>query len=227
MSSAHPRIAIKICGIGTVAHALAAAYAGADYIGLVFAPSRRQIAPHQATTITAALRQRQTDRPAAVSVVGLFVNERPDQINAIVREVGLDYVQLSGNETPDQAAGICCPVMKSVRLNEAPEEDAWLSLSATPSPSSSVVLAPCPLIVDAHVPGAYGGTGALADWSRAAALAQTHPFLLAGGLTPHNVGAAIAQVRPHGVDVSSGVETDGNKDPECIEAFIRAVQSMV
>ncbi len=227
MRAALSHIAIKICGIGTVEHARAAAHAGADYIGVVFAPSRRQITPDQATAIAAALRHSQSGRPAPVAVVGLFVNERPDAINTIVRACGLDYVQLSGDETLDQSTGICCPVMKSVRLDGSSVEAAWLALSAAPAPQSPIPCAPYPLIVDAHVPGAYGGTGTVADWPRAARLAQTHPFLLAGGLTPDTVVEAIHQVRPAGVDVSSGVETDGTKDPARIEAFIHAVRSMV
>jgi phosphoribosylanthranilate isomerase len=209
-------------------------------IGLVFANSRRKVSPEQAATITAALCQHHAG--AQVGVVGLFVNEHPHHINRLVEYCGLDYVQLSGDETLAQAAGICRPVIKSLRLNHTADEEEWLTFaqsastrarqagSAAPTRSTSqqdrsVQLAPCPLIIDAHVPGSYGGTGTLADWERAAVLAQHQPLMLAGGLGPDNVAAAIAQVQPWGVDVSSGVERDGHKDNILIEAFIHNVRS--
>lgn len=214
--------AIKICGLSTVEHALAAARAGADLIGLVFAPSRRRVSPDQAAAMTTALR---TDPSGArVRLVGLFVNEPADQINAVSDSCGLDYIQLSGDETPAQAAGIARPLIKALRLNGQPGEAAWLQALQTGTPA--VQFAPCPLIVDAHVAGAYGGTGTLANWERAAALARQVPVLLAGGLTPENVAAALATVQPWGVDVSSGVERDGTKDTARIAAFIYAVRTV-
>lgn len=212
--------AIKICGIRTIEHARAAAEMGTDMLGFVFAPSRRQITPEQAKMIISAVRQHETVQ--RVTMVGLFVNEQPDQINSVVKSCGLDVVQLSGDETPEQAAAICCPVIKSLRLDDTDQEHAWLdAVSVRHSP---VHFAACPLIVDAHVPGAYGGTGVLADWQRASILARTQRLMLAGGLTPENVAAAVRQVCPWGVDVSSGVERDGQKDVSRIDAFIRAVR---
>jgi phosphoribosylanthranilate isomerase len=192
-------------------------------IGLVFAPSRRRVTPEQAAALVAALRQHPAG--ARVAVVGLFVNTEVAQINAVIEQCGLDYVQLSGDELPQHAAGIRRPVIKSLRLNDSATDAAWLALAAGTMPQAAPVeLAPCPLLVDAHKPGSYGGTGTLADWSRAAELAHQRPLLLAGGLSPANVAEAIAQVQPWGVDVSSGVETDGAKDPARIEAFIRAAR---
>jgi phosphoribosylanthranilate isomerase len=216
---------IKICGLSTLEHALAASAAGADMIGLVFARSRRQIAPEQAAALVAALRQHPAG--ARVAVVGLFVNTEAAQINAVIDQCDLDYVQLSGDELPQHAAGIRRPVIKSLRLNDSPIDAAWLALAAGDAPPAGgpLALAPCPLLVDAHQPGSYGGTGTLADWARAADLAHQRPLLLAGGLTPDNVAAAIAQVQPWGVDVSSGVETDGVKDIARIEDFIRAARA--
>jgi phosphoribosylanthranilate isomerase len=225
--------AVKICGLSTIEHALAAAVAGASMVGMVFVPVRRQVSPEQAAAITSALRQHPAG--ARVRIVGLFVNEQAAHINEIAAQCGLDYVQLSGDETPQQAIGICAPLIKSLRLDDGPVEQEWLRLAqSSPVPEQPTMvsvqggeirLAPCPLVVDAHVAGAYGGTGTLADWRRAAVLAQQQSFLLAGGLKPDNVAEAIAQVRPWGVDVSSGVETDGRKDTALIESFIRMARA--
>ncbi len=241
--------AIKICGLRTPEQALAAVSAGADMIGLVFAASRRRINEGQAEQIVAATRGHVAGNQ--VRIVGLFVNEKPATINKIAGHCGLDYIQLSGDETPEHGQLLCRPVIKTIRLTGSAEENAWL-MPATDQPGYDAVhetiskpeqpepaegstsagqpakprFAPCPFIVDAQVPGAYGGTGVLADWDAAAALAQKQRFLLAGGLTPDNVSEAVRQVRPWGVDVSSGVETNGVKDETLIEAFIHAVRSV-
>jgi phosphoribosylanthranilate isomerase len=209
-------------------------------IGLVFAPSRRQITVDQATAITAALRHHAAGQH--VWVVGLFVNESPAQMNQTAEYCGLDYLQLSGDEAPEQMRGINRPIIKSLRLDGSSREEPWLSLLRGPKQvvrrhdsllgyrllagSEQFLVAPLSLLIDAHVPGAYGGTGTLADWSRAAELACQYTVMLAGGLTPANVANAIMQVRPGGVDVSSGVETGGVKDVARIEAFIQAARSV-
>lgn len=203
-----PNGIVKICGLRTSEHALAAAEAGVDMIGLVFAPSKRQITPEQAAQIASALRDSDVAMPL---LVGLFVNASPDEIARIAALVGLDRIQLSGSEQPDVLAHLPpLPVLKSLRLADAPDEAAWLALP----PNTFTPL------VDAHVPGSYGGTGALADWDKAAALARTRPIMLAGGLTPATVAQAIAQVQPWAVDVSSGVEQGGQKSAELIRSFI-------
>jgi len=217
--------AVKICGLCHPEHALIAARAGAHMVGLVFAASRRQVSPEHAMAVVAALRSDPSLQ--AVRVVGLFVNEHPDTINAVARRCNLDYVQLSGDETVEIAGAIERPLIKSLRMDGTPAEAEWLELAAQHQDVSGSSFAPCPFIVDAHVPGAYGGTGTLADWSRASELAKRQRLMLAGGLTPDNVADAIQQVHPWGVDVSSGVETQGSKDKTLIEAFIRAVQSLV
>lgn len=203
---------VKICGLRTVEHALAAASAGADMVGLVFAPSRRRVTAEQAATIAAAIRGLPAPRPL---VVGLFVHEPPASIAAVAASVGLDLAQLSGDEPPEDADALAMPLLKSVRLDGSPREADWVARAGER----------LTLLVDAHVPGAFGGTGAIADWARAAELARCAPVLLAGGLSPENVAQAIAAVRPRGVDVSSGVETDGAKDSAKIEAFIRAARA--
>ncbi|NJL04489.1 MAG: phosphoribosylanthranilate isomerase [Chloroflexaceae bacterium] len=219
--------AVKICGVMTAEHALAAATAGADLVGLVFAPSRRQITLAQALPIVAALRR----YPRRIRIVGLFVNAAPELINTLATQCDLDYVQLSGDELPAQAATIQLPLLKSVRLNASPHDQAWLAHTLRQCTSPSLLPNTLPaelrpavfrLLVDAHVAGQYGGTGTLADWEQAASLAQQVPIVLAGGLTPENVAAAIQRVRPWGVDVSSGVERDGVKDPHRIAAFVHA-----
>ncbi len=214
---------IKICGLRTVAHAQAAASAGADLIGLVFAPSRRQISPTEGATIVHALRARPGPHPL---VVGLFVNTAPAMINTISTQVGLDLVQLSGDEPPTYAEAVQRPVIKAIRMDNTPAEAAWVVLVQGSSADHTAHMSIGPrLMVDAHVPGAYGGTGVAADWMRAAQLAAQVPLILAGGLTPANIATAIAQVRPWGVDVSSGVEIAGAKDPQQIEAFIAAARA--
>ncbi len=195
---------VKICGITNRDDALHAAACGADALGFVFySGSPRYMTPAQVRAIVEVL-------PPFVSRVGLFVNEAPERIRAIAGECGLDVLQLHGDEVP--AACVIPPyrVIKGVR------------------PQGSVDLAPlsaypvAALLVDAAVPGQFGGTGQRADWQLAAQLAAAHRVILAGGLTPDNVAAAAQQVRPYGVDVSSGVEsTPGRKDPAKVAQFIR------
>lgn len=198
---------VKICGITSPEHMLIAAAAGADYLGLVFAPSRRQVTLEQAQSLVHTLRSAGYSTP----VVGLFVNASPVAMRTVVQTCALDVVQLHGNEPLHVLDEIpALPVWRAVRLAAAPDEAAWL---ASHDPRIT-------LLVDAAVPGAYGGTGATADWQAAATLAQQRRIVLAGGLTPRNVHAAITQVRPWAVDVSSGVERDGFKDNGLIAAFV-------
>ncbi|NTU84118.1 MAG: phosphoribosylanthranilate isomerase [Chloroflexales bacterium] len=228
---------VKICGLRTSEHALAATAAGADILGLVFAPSKRQVTVEQAAAIAAIVRA----APARPRLAGLFVNAAPAAVNAIAAQVGLDLVQLSGDEPVAHADLIDLPIIKAVRMGGSAHEAAWIArydgrratgdegrpyaVAKGPSPALILGLSPLIFLVDAHVPGSYGGTGVVADWGRAAELAARAPTLLAGGLTPANVAAAIAAVRPLGVDVSSGVEHNGIKDPARIEAFLGAVRA--
>ncbi len=206
---------VKICGLRTVEHALAAAEAGAAMLGFVFAPSRRQVTPEAVAAMIQAVRAARYI--PHVQCVGLFVNEQPAQIVSVVAQCGLDAVQLSGDEPHSivDALPPNLPILKAVRLQGAPEEQAWIE-SNHPHVR---------LLVDAHMPGSYGGTGTVADWTRAAAMARQRTIMLAGGLTTENVAAAIQQVRPWGVDVSSGVETDGVKNCAKICAFIAAARA--
>jgi len=195
---------VKICGITNIEDARQASASGADALGFVFYPeSPRSIEPEQARRIIA-------DLPPLITTVGLFVNEPPARICETVAFCGLDTVQLHGEEEPDQCSYPPCRVIKALRLKD--DRDDHL-------PDSYRVAA---FLLDAYVPGQFGGTGQRCDWTRAAELASRHRVILAGGLTPDNVAEAVRQVRPYGVDVSSGVEKrPGQKDPDQVAMFIR------
>lgn len=200
-------VKVKICGIRTVEHAVAAAEAGADFVGFVFAESRRRITPVEAATIARAL-------PSHVARVGLFVNEAVETIRDVVATVGLDYVQLCGDEPPELCAALPTPVIKTFHV--AGRE----ALAKLPAYDGKVAL----YLLDGFQAGRYGGTGQTFDWAIAREAAQERPVMVAGGLNPENVAQAIAQARPWGVDVSSGVETDGVKDVVKIAAFVAAAK---
>lgn len=204
---------VKICGLRTAEHALAAATAGADLLGLMFAESKRQISVANAAAIVRAVRNHPL--PKQPSFVGIFVNTPTHEVDAIAREVELDLVQLSGDETIEEARQVQTPWIKVIRLDGSDYERSWLEYSTEQ-----------PLLVDAHVAGMYGGSGKLADWDKAASVAARRPLILAGGLTPDNIAAAIKKVRPWGVDVSSGVESNGVKDIAKIQAFVAAARSV-
>jgi phosphoribosylanthranilate isomerase len=206
-----PDQAIKVCGVRTIEHALVAAQAGATFIGMILAPGRRQISPALAQSISAALRE----AGVPTKTVGVFVNESAAMINAIAAEAALDVVQLSGDETTAMVAELTLPVFKAMRLTNSPAEQQWQTLAGSQPDRVR-------MLIDAHVAGSYGGAGVLADWQQSKVWAATTPTLLAGGLSPDNVAAAVEAVAPWGVDVSSGVETDGIKDSAKIIAFVAA-----
>ncbi|MDR5708747.1 MAG: phosphoribosylanthranilate isomerase [Armatimonadota bacterium] len=198
---------VKICGIRTVEEARAAAEAGADAVGFVFWPrSRRYVEPEMAARIAQAL-------PPFLVRVGVFVNEPPERVEEIAACVGLDAVQLHGDEPPEVCARLRRRVIKAIRIRDGRSLEA-----AADYPVSA-------LLLDTYVPETYGGTGRTFDWSLVEAVRHLdRPLLLSGGLNPENVAEAIRRVRPYGVDASSGVETDGRKDPEKICAFVAAVR---
>lgn len=197
-------------------HALTAVDAGADMLGLVFAPSRRQITVEDAASIADAARVAAIDRGRSITLIGVFVNETVERIRDIAQICHLDGVQLSGDEPVAYADALeSLLVIKAIRFDDSAHERAWLTHDWSH----------VRLLVDAHVPGSYGGAGVVADWNRAAELARWRLLLLAGGLTAENVAGAIAHVRPWGVDVSSGVESNGVKDQAKIRAFIAAARA--
>ena len=213
------RVRVKICGIARPQWAVAAAEAGADAIGLVFAESPRQVSLLEAARIVAAL-------PPWVSPVGVFVDESPVRMLTVAVSAGLGAIQLHGDEPPDVPSKLgAVKVIKALRIGLPSDVEAALRWRAT---AEQACRAPDAYLVDASAPdGTRGGTGRKADWSLAARMVAEGfwPLILAGGLTPENVAEAIAAVRPWGVDTSSGVEIEpGVKDPEKIRAFVEAVR---
>lgn len=195
---------VKICGIRRVEDARAAATAGASAIGMVFWPgSPRVVDRETARAIVAAL-------PVGVPAIGVFVNQSVDEINETIGAVGLFGVQLHGDEPLDVIPHIKRPVVRAMTLESAARIDD--------------VPAHVTVLLDAHDPLRRGGTGVAVDWEQARQLARRRPIVLAGGLTPENVGQAIAMVQPYAVDVSSGVEHEpGVKDHARMTAFVSAV----
>ena len=209
---------VKMCGISQVDHALAAAEAGADFFGLVFAPSKRQVSPQTAQQIAREVK-RFGPHPL---VVGVFVNMTAHEVNRLVTFSGLDWVHLSGDESWEYCKQIKRPIIKVIRVSgsrTAEEILAELSLGHK-------ILAPrvFTCLLDSDVKGTYGGTGQTFNWKLASQMAQKYPVIIAGGLSPTNVEQAIKTVKPWGVDVSTGVETEGSKDVSKIKAFIQAVR---
>ena len=200
-------VKIKICGITELDDALHAVDCGADALGFVFYErSPRAIPPDKAQAIIAKL-------PPFVTVVGLFVNEDSRIVREVADHCHLDVIQYHGDETPETVRKAPRRSIRALRIRE----DATLeNLEAYPASG---------LLIDAWVAGAFGGTGVLSNWEIAAEIAKKRSLVLAGGLTPENVAAAIQAVRPYGVDVSSGVENaPGRKDKKKVAAFIRAAQ---
>ncbi|HEX7101858.1 MAG TPA: phosphoribosylanthranilate isomerase [Nitrolancea sp.] len=254
---------IKICGVRSPEIARVVAEQGADFMGLIFAPARRQVTEEQARRIVAGLENarsvilnRSEESPSRFpnakpqgtcersfaathddngvtenngdvdarrpKVVGVFVNESVDEMNRLADIVGLDFIQLSGDEPVEVQGALKQPVIRALRLPigitpaEAYEQAEIYLDCAAPARA---------LLLDTHVSGSYGGNGIPGDWNVARALAERYPVLLAGGLRPETVDEAIRTVRPFGVDVSSGVETEGAKDPEKIRQFIAAARA--
>ncbi|MEN8615026.1 phosphoribosylanthranilate isomerase [Dehalogenimonas sp. THU2] len=204
---------IKICGVTDVETATLCARLGADFIGLVFADSRRKVTPEQAMEITHHL----LSLPRRPKLAGVFVNAPAYEVNRIAEYCRLDRVQLSGDEDEDYCRRIERPLIRATRVGEDTViEEIESRISASPSNTLH--------LLDARSPEGYGGTGRSFDWELLAGLDTALPLVVAGGLSPENVGQLIMRYRPWGVDVSSGVETHGHKDPAKILAFIRAVR---
>lgn len=202
-------VRVKICGIRRLGDAMTAADAGADAVGFNFwRPGRRYVTPEVARQIARAL-------PPFVCKVGVFVDEDPVTVREIAGLVGLDVLQLHGAESPDVCAAFDLPVIKSIKVR-GPESVADLGRYRVAG-----------FLLDTHVPGAAapGGSGRSFDWGLAGRVRAAGPIIISGGLTVANVEEAIRRARPYAVDVASGVETDGEKDPSKIRAFVARVQS--
>ena len=212
----HPRV--KICGLRDAMHALAAADAGADMLGFVFVDGvRRQLQPHQGTDIIAEYRAARG--PGGPRLVGLFRNQSVAWVNGVVQKLGLDLAQLCGDETQEYAEQLSVPAIKRVPVRPGADTDT-LAEQVTQALSGHEMA-----VLDRYDPDAPGGTGKTFDWAVAKGVAQINGVLLAGGLNPGNVADAVRLIRPWGVDVSSGVETGGEKDPAKIRAFVQAARS--
>ncbi len=225
---------VKICGITNLDDALCAARAGADFLGFIFfRKSPRYIAPEQAAEITAVLAgdaaantRHTTPNSApphnAPRCIGVFVNETPDVIAETLQRANIDFAQLHGDEPPAVVESLQGRGFKALRPTSAAEASLDAEWYADLGPADGPQV-----LIDAYDPNEYGGTGKRADWQAAAELARTCPRLvLAGGLTPQNVAAAVKTVQPWAVDVSSGVEIGpGRKDAAAVRAFIAAAKT--
>ncbi|NIR44622.1 MAG: phosphoribosylanthranilate isomerase [Gemmatimonadetes bacterium] len=204
------RTRVKICGLTRPEDAARAVELGADALGVVFADSPRQVDIHRAREIFAAA-------PAYVARVGVFVDPSPDFVADAASRCGIDWVQLSGDETPELARAIDAPVIKAIHVESAADLER-----AREFPAAAFLL-------DAPTTdGRKGGTGIAFDWADAERLPWPRDrVIMAGGLRPDNVAQAIRRLRPGGVDVSSGVESEpGIKDAVRLEEFITAVREV-
>ena len=212
---------VKICGLSKLDDALAAAEAGADYLGILFEPrSRRRLDEDDARELVRAFRERWQD--GGPQWMGVFANQPLEEVNRLLTHCDMDLAQLSGQESTDYCAQVCRPVVKVVHVrSDASQEDVLKdvqnALIAYRDGGYMVQL-------DTYKEGILGGTGQVFNWDVARELARSHSIVLAGGLSPDNVTEAISHVRPWGLDVSSGVETDGRKDAAKIARFIEQVQ---
>ncbi len=199
---------VKICGITTKEAAQEAVRSGADFIGFVFARSKREVTKEQAAEIAKVI-------PASVKKVGVFVNESQEMIEEIVQTAGLDYIQLHGDESPEFCNSFRKPVIKAFHVKEKDD------LLAIQNYQCAYYLLDSPA-------GKYrGGNGEKFDWSLAKDISFFDgKIILAGGLHADNVQEAIREVNPAGIDVSSGVETNGEKDLAKINIFIQKAKQI-
>ena len=217
-------IRVKICGIQRPVDALAAAETGADFIGMVFVPHRhRRLDTGTAKDIVDALRSSSGHVP---QMVGLFADQPLDEVNRVIDACGLDLAQLCGkesNESLEYCRRVKARVIKVVHVDASAEGEASADVLAERVGAYSG--AGHLVTLDRLIEGVQGGTGRSFDWDVAARLSQRgFSFLLAGGLSPENVARAVAEVKPWGVDVSSGVETGDVKDHQKVRAFIESAQ---
>lgn len=220
---------VKMCGISKIETIPAVIEANPDYMGLVFAPSKRQVTVDQAKTLVEELHKQYVNRynrdaeqysndvvQEFIKTVGIFVNETLDNLVTIATEVNLDAVQLHGDEDEAFIQSLKertnVEVWKAVQIRSAADAEAWIDSSADM------------LLFDAYHKDERGGTGEVFDWSCLDEFER--PFMLAGGIDSTNVARAIRTVRPYGIDISSGIETEGVKDNEKIKAFTNIVRTI-
>lgn len=220
---------VKMCGISKVETIPAVVEAKPDYMGLVFAPSKRQVTVDQAKILVSELHKQYANRynrnviqwsndvvQEFIKTVGIFVNETLDNLVTIATEVNLDAVQLHGDEDEAFIQSLKertnVEVWKAVQIRSAADAEAWIDSNADM------------LLFDAYHKDERGGTGEVFDWSSLDEFER--PFMLAGGIDSTNVARAIRTVRPYGIDISSGIETEGAKDDEKIKAFTNIVRTI-
>ena len=216
---------VKMCGISKVETIPAIVDAKPDYMGLVFAPSKRQVTVDQAKILVEELHRgyakkygsdTEHDKNGTIKTVGVFVNETVENLVTIANEANLDAVQLHGDEDEAFIQSLKertnVEVWKAVQIRSAADVEKWIDSSADM------------LLFDAYHKDERGGTGEVFDWSSLDAFER--PFMLAGGIDSTNVARAIRTVRPYGIDISSGIETNGVKDDEKIKAFTKIVKSI-
>ena len=216
---------VKMCGISKVETIPAVVESKPDYMGLVFAPSKRQVTVDQAKILVEELHRgyaqkygsdTEHDKNDTIKTVGVFVNETVDNLVTIANEANLDAVQLHGDEDETFIQSLKertnVEVWKAIQIRSAEDVEKWIDSSADM------------LLFDAYHKDERGGTGEVFDWSSLDAFER--PFMLAGGIDSTNVARAIRTVRPYGIDISSGIETNGVKDDEKITAFTKIVKSI-
>ena len=209
---------VKMCGISKVETIPAIIDAKPDYMGLVFAPSKRQVTVEQAKILVEELHKQYAVRynSETIKTVGVFVNETIENLLKIAEEVKLDVIQLHGDEDESfiqilkEQSNV--EVWKAVQVRSAADAEKWIDSSADM------------LLFDAYHKDERGGTGEVFDWSSLDEFER--PFMLAGGIDSTNVARAIRTVRPYGIDISSGIETEGVKDNEKIKAFTNIVRTI-
>ena len=208
------RIAVKICGLTSLEDARFASGALADYIGFIFyEDSPRYIEPAQAGAIINWIE--------GPECVGVFVNRSIDDVNMIARQTGLDLVQLHGNESPEYCNLIEFPVIKAIHVPDGATKEDLENIVTPYLPFTDYFL------FDTKVEGKWGGTGQTFDWSLVDEITRNTPFFLSGGLNAGNIRSACTEIRPYGVDLSSGLESEpGVKDFDKIEAFMNEMRAL-
>lgn len=211
-------IKVKICGLQRPEDAVESAKAGVDFIGLVFVPGRRRtLTDESAQAIVEANRNRLGTAP---EIVGLFADQPIDEVNKLVSRYQLDMVQLCGNESLNYCSAIKVPVIKVMHVGIESICNGLLEKLTTKIDSFRDQ--GCIITLDRLVEGLHGGTGKTFDWGIAEYLkSYGYDFILAGGLTPENVCGAVRRVNPWGIDVSSGVESNGVKSAQKIHSFMK------